>query len=471
MNGSTKHVAALVAALFLTEVNSPAGDALRVNIVRTNVVNKSFSGIGFGTTAHLGKTTPRDVADVFAKRWREASPSHALVAHTWDWEWASAVPFIKNCYAGSEIWLTTVNFGMTGGENGSTPEKVAAMLERLVKKEGVKKVTRYIIDASWPGAAVNPADAETFKKALTAELNKLGLKIEVCIGTPGTTIGPKDLGDDSVSSAEKGLRIAERTIDAINAGQPWVTIMTWNDLPPNIKAGSKATGIFQWDSPKFSTRDAYYAAGLISKHTWAPSEAYKWVRGKAHGNFSDVEVNAKAACLKSLEENETTLLLVVRHPSQIACQWGFGLRKHMHVEGQYSYPLAQVPRHPFGDIPTALDTKTGANKRVGIPFRVNADSLHICRTFHLDTEHPEQIRFIDVSEAEGGGNLLKWDAVVDKDLCYYRVYRMNMPKFRFAKKTQIGSTVATSFTDKNPPKGKKAYYAVVATDHFDNCLK
>jgi fibronectin type 3 domain-containing protein len=81
---------------------------------------------------------------------------------------------------------------------------------------------------------------------------------------------------------------------------------------------------------------------------------------------------------------------------------------------------------------------------------------------------PERVRFLDVSEAEAGGNLLKWDPVVDKDLCYYRVYRMNMPRYRFARKTQIGSTAATHFVDSAPPEGKKSYYAVIAVDNHDN---
>jgi hypothetical protein len=44
---------------------------------------------------------------------------------------------------------------------------------------------------------------------------------------------------------------------------------------------------------------------------------------------------------------------------------------------------------------------------------------------------------------------------------------MNIPKFRYARKTHIGSTVACSFVDRDPP-ARKAYYAVVATDRLDN---
>ena len=57
------------------------------------------------------------------------------------------------------------------------------------------------------------------------------------------------------------------------------------------------------------------------------------------------------------------------------------------------------------------------------------------------------------------------------DVCYYRVYRMNMPNIRFARKTQIAATVATEFIDRAAPEGKKWYYAVVATDYHDNSVR
>lgn len=51
--------------------------------------------------------------------------------------------------------------------------------------------------------------------------------------------------------------------------------------------------------------------------------------------------------------------------------------------------------------------------------------------------------------------------------CYYRIYKLNMPRFKFAKKEQIGSTIGTTFVVREPdPKMK--YYAIVPVNmHSD----
>ena len=80
-------------------------------------------------------------------------------------------------------------------------------------------------------------------------------------------------------------------------------------------------------------------------------------------------------------------------------------------------------------------------------------SLSVYRYTH-DTEAPEQVGHLDITDAGENGKRIEWEPVVDKDLCYYRVYRMNMPLFKFARKKQIGSTTATHYVDDSPPAGR-----------------
>lgn len=420
------------------------------------MAQEAFLGVGFRVSAHLAELTPREVNEVFAKRWREMSPSHALVTHTWSWDWQRVVPLLKTMLQGSEIWLVTVDKSGATLADAPDPAKVAGMLDRLVKKEGVKNVTRYCLDNALPAE-----NAGRFCDELSAKLKALGLKIAVSPGLPAGTVA---LGEDkaaSVTEPESGMLFAETAMDAILAKAPAVTCMSFADLPPVLTGGrGPELGIFEWKKPDFKTRPPYYAAAILAKYIRGPVKAYPATcrNPKVKGVF----LRGKHGWATALIVNRTN----ERFMSQLhLTNMGLpGDKRH------YVYRAGDVPMHPFGDIQPCEDHRVHAGKRVGwhIPLPPNSLSVMHCVP---DTEPPEQIRFIDVSEANGGGNQLKWDPVVDRDVSYYRVLRMNMPRFKFARKTPIGSTIATQIIDANPPKGKKAYYAVIAVDHYDNYIQ
>lgn len=450
------------AASVLQLMSTPLQGDIHIHVVEadTNMVQEAFMGVGFRMSAHLDQATPRETAEVFAKRWQEMAPSHALAAHTWSWRWEQVVPFMKTVLNGSEIWLTTIE------PSGATPEKlpdsakVAGMLERLVKKEGVGNVSAYYLNTGRPGAdtAGPTAEAARFCSELAERLKALDLKIKVVPGLPAGIVSPEDLKGISVSEPEAGLRLAEATMAAILAKAPAVTCMPFADLPSAMTGGGPSeSGIFEYRKPDFKTRPPYYAAAILAKYTRGPARVYP---------ATCAHPDVKCIFLRSAN-GRATALIVNRSDQALASQLHLTFMQFPGDLRQYVYRVGDVPTNPFGDIQPCEDHLVSAGKRVGFRIPLPPNSLSVVHGIP-DKEPPEQIRFVDVSKAEGGGNLLKWDPVVDKDLCYYRIYSMNIPNFKFAKKTQIGSTTATHFVHAKPPENKKTYYAVIAVDRYGN---
>ncbi len=423
------------------------------------VLNTNFAGIGFAVSEHLQTYSQEDIDNVYARVWRDMDPEHALVAHTWDWNEQTTVSFVKQVYGESALWLTTVDFN---AQKVDLPEasKVVELLERLIKQEDVP-VAKYILNPGWPGTARLSAtddDVAALQVQLQKAVDEKKLGVQICATVPGRVTVVNALGDDSVADSEKGMRLVEQTIDAINGGTPVVTIMALSDL-------------IQRD---YTISDAYSAAALLSKHIQGPSDVFGY---EDRGVPQDwIKSDLKSVFLFHHDSTERTYILVNRLAESVVYNWfplassGSKYFTNFLTWRPYRYDPANAAAHPLGDVPMYGDDNVFHNKHVDTSFRVDANSVYFLR-MTSDKEPPARIRSVDVSDADDGGKLIKWDPVADEDVCYYRVFRMNMPNIKFAKKVQIGSTIATQFVDRTVPAGKKWFYAVVATDSYDNFVK
>lgn len=395
----------VVVLVVLGGVGALAGSVpglVKVTVDDTAVIQKEFRGIGFQLSAHLAEISAAEMDEVFAKRWQQIDPSHALIAYTDAWDWARTLPFLKRVLSKSDIWLA---------HGGKAPDAVAvaSVIQRL-RKEGIKNVT-----APPPGV-----------KAI-------------------------EIGD---GGAEEGLKAVDATMAAINSGVSAVTYMSFCDSP----AGDQR-GMFEWKRPEFRPRAVYYSAGLLAQYVNGPAKVLK-----VRSDLPDLQL----AYLKG-RDGLVTLVAVNRRNVPVHCKLLDSQPKGTEMR-QYDYCVTNTPAFRFGDMQSWKAGLSKGGHGRGSTFSVPAKTLAVLRTVG-DREPPEQVRFVDVSEVEGGGRKLKWEPVVDKDLCYYRVYRMNMKNIRFAKKTHVGSTQGTQFVDKDPPAGKKAYYGVVGVDRSGNWAK
>ena len=101
---------------------------------------------------------------------------------------------------------------------------------------------------------------------------------------------------------------------------------------------------------------------------------------------------------------------------------------------------------------------------------VGAGTLTVYTTA-CDDEPPAPVKGLKVERTAEGKNRLEWHANVEPDLCYYRVYRSTAADFTPDVKTQIGSTIATSFVDEKSQPGETWHHKVIAVDQSGNASK
>jgi fibronectin type 3 domain-containing protein len=140
---------------------------------------------------------------------------------------------------------------------------------------------------------------------------------------------------------------------------------------------------------------------------------------------------------------------------------------------KYVYDPNNVPQNPFGDLQPPVGTVAMKDGRLTDTAGALALSVY---TMAYDDEPPAAVRGLKVETVEGGPRRLSWQANEAKDLCYYRVYRGEKADFTPDLKTQIGSTIATQFTDAAPGgaaagPGKEYHYKVLAVDSSGNASR
>jgi hypothetical protein len=124
---------------------------------------------------------------------------------------------------------------------------------------------------------------------------------------------------------------------------------------------------------------------------------------------------------------------------------------------KYAYDPAAVRHHPFGDLPGPSGALQVRDGRLG--DTVGPMSLTVY-TSAFDESAPAAVRGVRKTAGPDGARI-SWTHSAEKDLCYYRVYRIVN-----GKRVQIGSTIATHLVDREP--SPNARYAVTAVDQSGN---
>jgi len=475
----------------------------RLMIYRDKPINERWQGIGFQVRSHLDSRTEREMNEIFVKRWRELDPVFAWVAHKDGWDWDEVVPYLKRVVTRSSTCVAHVG--------ALDPKKTPAIgfarrfaddLERLVRKEGIENIRFCSIAgrrSGMPaaGGSPDPSFLSSCYESLAGELRKRKLDIGI-VGhagdidpSKGKQAAPAQVKNapaisvscnlmsapdklDSYASmtssvpaivkaagggqayltgvgsghfeteqeAMTGLQLAELAIAAINSGAAGVIYTSLTDL---------------WHKDTKEPRAPYYALGILARHLCGPGTAYL-VATPPSIRMAAVNHGSKG----------WTLVVVNRRKENVSIQFGYTLGSWPGGDiRKYVYRATRTPKRVCADLQLCEDTVIpNRTKHSGIPQHLEPLSLNVFRYTH-DTEPPERIRHLDITDSEETGKRIDWEPVVDKDLCYYRVYRMNMPRFKFAKKTQIGSTTATHYVDDSPPAGRW-YYHVVPVDQHGN---
>lgn len=503
-----------------------------VTVHPDQVVLARFAGVGYHSFHHTFDFTQEQLDTVVFKRWRELNPSFSRLNDNYDYDearWASVVRHLKVMQeTGTELYLATWNPRVTppGDERRAYARRVVDNLERLVRREGLTNLKWYCMsnELSLGGWGKMAQDLPTFRDyhhCLYDELKARGLPVgllatdaspfsywhtlqwaadnmddttavygghhyvaeydpteerfypwfaqKVAEGTNLAHSKGKDfiLGEfgakqdgrtidgvkrdvciwwDTEKEPWVTLQLAEAALAAINAGTYAMGYWTFMDFPDTYTTGYiNKWGLFKWSGTDFSCRAPYFGYGLLSKFLRGPAQVVRVETG---------DPRLRAAAMRNAATGAWSLALVNRNTARTP------LRLHCAgLEGslrKYVYEVAHVPQSPFGDLPGPVATLPVRNGALSDEVPPNSLTVY---TSALDETPPPAVTGLAAKRQEDGGVQVSWQACPAADLCYYRVFR---------GAEQVGSTVATSFTDRAAPAGELPAYRVVAVDQAGN---
>jgi hypothetical protein len=253
-----------------------------------------------------------------------------------------------------------------------------------------------------------------------------------------------------------GIQVAEAAIAAMNAGVHALGYWTFADFPDTWSAtNANKWGLFKWSGRDHATRPHYHAYGLLSRYFRGPARILRVDTG-------DPLVRASAA---SRPEGRISLAVVNRRdretPIRIRVE---GMRGAARLR-KYVYDPARPPAVPCGDL---QDPAGVVSLRQGaLNDALSAGSLTVY-TSDFEDGPPARAAGLTAAAAPNSFPSLQWTANPDASLCYYRIYRSPGPDFEPGAANQIGSTVATTFTDETPGRKLTYYYKVRAVDKWGN---
>jgi len=244
------------------------------------------------------------------------------------------------------------------------------------------------------------------------------------------------------------IQLAEAIIAALNAGVYALGYWTFADFPDEYSPTyQNKWGTFRWSGQDHGTRPHYYALALLTRYFRGPSTVLGVASNDPH---------LRAAAVRHHGTGTLSLAVVNRNAEPVDVR--LALPADTGKLRRYVYDPAQPPFHPFGDLPgpTAVVSPTAG----GLQDRLPATSL-VVYTSAFDDTVPPRVAGLAAAPADTG-TLLRWEASADPAVRYYRVYRRTAEGWR-----QAGSTVATSFADREGSPDAAAY-AVTAVDLSGN---
>jgi hypothetical protein len=248
------------------------------------------------------------------------------------------------------------------------------------------------------------------------------------------------------------LQLADAVIAAVNAGVCAMGYWTFMDFPDEYsKTYTNKWGVFKCSGKDRSTRAPYYGYGLLTKFFRGPARV-------CAVQSSDPRLRVAAM---QRPDGKWSVAVLNRNARVVSLD--------LKIEGEtgrfrkYVYDPAHIPQNPFGDLQGPERTVEMAAGR--LQDAVQPMTLTVYTTAYDDVA-PAAVKGLQVA-GKGGSVSLTWEANSEADLCYYRVYRSEMQPVAPTMANQIGSTIATHFTDSTGDPARH-HWRVVAVDQSGN---
>jgi hypothetical protein len=260
-----------------------------------------------------------------------------------------------------------------------------------------------------------------------------------------------------------GIQVSEAVIAMINAGIYACGYWTFSDFPSKYNSHYiNKWGLFRWEADNYTTKPSYYCIGLLTKFMRGPAEAFE---------VSSADSLLRIAALRNTETGSVSIAVVNRHDESRLLNLAIKTGKDAKPFRKYLYDPANVPFNYFGDL-QSYTRKINAEGGI-LNDTLPAQGLVVYTTAY-DDEAPAaikglkwEIRKID----ERDRAVLTWEPNLEKDLCYYRIYRSEKSDVEISPRRQIASTISNTFIDKTVHNMPAYFYKVIAVDQSGNAGK
>jgi len=257
-----------------------------------------------------------------------------------------------------------------------------------------------------------------------------------------------------------GIQVSEAILAIINSGVYACGYWTFSDFPfPTTSHRTNKWGLYHWEIDNYTTKPSYYCLGLLTKFFRGPSEAYEVVSSDSLLRFT---------ALKNKENGSISVAVINRNNLPTKVSINMGALTGDKSFRKYLYDPENVPFNYFGDLQGPSGKISLRNNKLNdvIP----AQSLVVYTTCY-DEDPPSDVKGLQVENKKDEGRdraFLTWEANSEKDFCYYRIYRSEIPDVEISGIKQIASTISNSFTDISVHNMPQYYYKVVAVDQSGN---
>ena len=257
-----------------------------------------------------------------------------------------------------------------------------------------------------------------------------------------------------------GIQVSEAILAIINSGVYACGYWTFSDFPfPTTSHRTNKWGLYHWEIDNYTTKPSYYCLGLLTKFFRGPSEAYEVVSSDSLLRFT---------ALKNKENGSISVAVINRNNLPTKVSINMGALTGDKSFRKYLYDPENVPFNYFGDLQGPSGKISLRNNKLNdvIP----AQSLVVYTTCY-DEDPPSNVKGLQVENKKDEGRdraFLTWEANSEKDFCYYRIYRSEIPDVEISGRKQIASTISNSFKDISVHNMPQYYYKVVAVDQSGN---
>ncbi|HBQ81413.1 MAG TPA: hypothetical protein DD745_00830 [Bacteroidales bacterium] len=257
-----------------------------------------------------------------------------------------------------------------------------------------------------------------------------------------------------------GIQVSEAILAIINSGVYACGYWTFSDFPfPTTSHRTNKWGLYHWEIDNYTTKPSYYCLGLLTKFFRGPSEAYEVVSSDSLLRFT---------ALKNKENGSISVAVINRNNLPTKVSINMGALTGDKSFRKYLYDPENVPFNYFGDLQGPSGKISLRNNKLNdvIP----AQSLVVYTTCY-DEDPPSDVKGLQVENKKDEGRdraFLTWEANSEKDFCYYRIYRSEIPDVEISGRKQIASTISNSFKDISVHNMPQYYYKVVAVDQSGN---